>query len=228
MVADSSTRLVMFDCDGTLVDSQHAIVSSMAAAFRAQGLKEPPALAVRRVVGLPLGEAISNLLPAGATGDLEDLTAGYKDAFNALRQRPDYEEPLYPGVGEVLDALAARGIPLGVAPGKSRRGLVATLESHGLLERFATLKTADDGPGKPNPDILNDAMAETGAIPDTTIMIGDTTYDIGMAVSARALSIGVAWGYHRTEELVAMGASRFADEFVDLPTVIAELWGDKP
>ncbi len=225
MAYDSSTRLVIFDCDGTLVDSQHVIVEAMNQAFRAHALDEPPARSTRRTVGLPLGEAIARLLPEGAEEHVEPVTTAYKEAAFALRQHPNHDEPLYPGVGDVLDILRNRQFLLGVATGKSRRGLDATLERHGLRDHFATLKTADDGPGKPNPDILNHAMAETGAVPDSTIMIGDTTYDIAMAVRAGMQSIGVTWGYHAPEELVATGASHIAETFDELPAVIADIWG---
>ncbi|NKB59210.1 MAG: HAD-IA family hydrolase [Alphaproteobacteria bacterium] len=228
MVQASPTHLIVFDCDGTLVDSQHVIVEAMNAAFRAHALDAPDAVATRRTVGLHLGEAITRLLPDGAEDHLEDVAASYKEVSFALRNAPDHEEPLYPGVYDVLQSLLGQQFQLGVATGKSRRGLVATLERHGLRDHFVTLKTSDDGPGKPNPDILNDAMAETGASPESTIMIGDTTFDITMAVRARAQSIGVAWGYHAPEELTAVGASQIAETFTDLPAVIAGLWGITP
>lgn len=228
MVQVSPTRLVVFDCDGTLVDSQHVIVEAMNTAFRTHSLQEPEAAATRRTVGLPLGEAIGRLLPDGSENRLEDVVGSYKEASFALRNQPGHEEPLYPGVVNVLEMLLEQEFKLGVATGKSRRGLLATLERHGLSDHFVTLKTADDGPGKPNPDILNDAMAETGAAPETTIMIGDTTFDIAMAVRARAKSIGVVWGYHAPDELVAVGATQIAQTFEDLPAVIADLWSTRP
>lgn len=223
----AAVRLVVFDCDGTLVDSQHAIVAAMQGAFAAHGLVAPPALAVRRTVGLPLDEAVARILPAGAQHRRAAVVRSFRDLAGELGAAPDHQEPLYPGTRKVLENLAAQGIALGVATGKSRRGLTATLERHELLPLFATLKTADDGPGKPNPQILFDAMAETGAAPQSTIMIGDTTFDIAMAAQARALSIGVAWGYHEVDELVDAGAPRIAGDFVDLPDIIAGLWGHK-
>lgn len=226
MTQNSPNRLVVFDCDGTLVDSQHAIVEAMKTAFRHHALAEPPAEATRRTVSLSLGEAVGRLLPAGAQDKLDGVVAQYKEAAYILRQQPEHEEPLYPGVVQVLQSLLSKGYYLGVATGKSRRGLQATLERHALHDHFITLKTADDGPGKPNPDILQDAMAETGAVPETTLMIGDTTFDIVMAVRARAQAIGVAWGYHAPEELTAAGAVHVAGTFTDLPAVIAGLWGE--
>ena len=221
----AAVRLVVFDCDGTLVDSQHAIVTAMQGALAAHGLAAPQALAVRRTAGLPVDDAVARLLPVGAQDRLAGIARSFRDLAGELRAQPDHQEPLYPGTRKVLETLAAQGIALGVATGKSRRGLKATLERHELLPLFATLKTADDGPGKPHPQILFDAMAETGAAPQSTIMIGDTTFDISMAARARALSIGVAWGYHEVDELVGAGAPRIAENFVDLPEIIAGLWG---
>lgn len=218
-------RLVVFDCDGTLVDSQHAIVEAMNAAFRTHDLVAPAARATRRVVGLPLAEAIGRLLPEGTQDRRARVAETYRQAFFALRRKPDHEEPLFPGAIDALDALRRNGFQLAVATGKSRRGLDATLERHGLNDRFVALKTADDGPGKPNPDILHDAMSETGAVPETTVMIGDTTFDIVMAVRAKARAIGVSWGYHEPQELIANGALRIAERFSELPELIAGLWG---
>lgn len=217
-------RLVVFDCDGTLVDSQHSIVEAMTLAFAGHGLPSPEAVSVRRVVGLALPEAVARLLPAAAMDRLDSVTAAYKDAFFDIRNRPDHDEPLYPGTRDVLETLHEAGVVLGVATGKSRRGLAAVLERHNIRDRFVTLKTADDGPGKPNPDILLDAMSETGAVPESTVMIGDTTYDMEMARRARAMSIGVAWGYHPAEELKAVGAMRIAGQFGELPEMINGLW----
>jgi phosphoglycolate phosphatase len=194
-------RLVVFDCDGTLVDSQHAIVEAMGIAFRETGLEEPDPAAVRHVVGLVLEEAMARLLP-GALPELHRQTAAaYRRAFRNLRNRPDHQEPLFEGVPAVLEALARSGTLLGIATGKSRRGLVATLEQHGLGDKFVTLQTVDDNPGKPAPDMLRRAMADAGTGPAETAMVGDTVYDIEMARNAGTAAIGVAWGYHAAEEL---------------------------
>ncbi len=227
MSVDTPLRLVVFDCDGTLVDSAHTIVAAMVETWRAYGLDRPPApRAVREVIGLPLQEAIARLYPEGDAEDHRRLTAHYRNAFRTLREAPDHDEPLYPGVVEALDALARTEILLGVATGKSRRGLLATLRRHGLHERFAVLKTADDGPGKPNPDILLDAIAEAGAVPETTAMVGDTVFDMEMATKAGAAAIGVNWGYHEAEELHAAGARCVLRSFDDLLPALAGVWGE--
>jgi phosphoglycolate phosphatase len=203
---DARVRLAVFDCDGTLVDSQHSIVACMSAAFVAAGLAAPTAEAVRRVVGLPLAASVARLNPLLALAECQRVAELYKQAFTDMRRDGPIEEPLFPGVRELLGALEAEGVLLGVATGKGRRGLRITLEQHGLLGRFATLQTADDAPGKPDPEMLRRAMAEAGADPATTAMIGDTTYDMVMALRAGTAAIGVGWGYHPPEELKAAGA----------------------
>lgn len=202
----AAIRLAVFDCDGTLVDSQHSIVACMTAAFAAAGLAAPTAEAVRRVVGLPLAASVAKLSPLLAMAECERVAELYKEAFTDMRRDNPIDEPLFPGIRELLDVLEAEGVVLGVATGKGRRGLRITLEHHGLLNRFTTLQTADDAPGKPHPEMLRRAMAETGADPAATAMIGDTTFDILMALNARTAAIGVGWGYHPAEELKAAGA----------------------
>jgi phosphoglycolate phosphatase len=221
----SSPCLAVFDCDGTLVDSQHNIVAAMTEAWRVFGLEPVTGGAVRRVVGLPLVDAIAILFPNGERRDHIALSDLYKNAFRNLRQQPDHHEPLYPGAADALNRLEADGVLLAVATGKSRRGLVATLDRHGLVGRFTVLKTADDAPGKPNPDMLLAAMGETGATPETTVMIGDTVFDIEMAVNARIPAIGVSWGYHDPAELVSAGANEIVERFGDVVRAVTGIWG---
>jgi phosphoglycolate phosphatase len=121
--------------------------------------------------------------------------------------------------------LDSAGVLLGVATGKSRRGLEATLERHGLLDCFGSLKTSDDGPGKPNPTILLDAMRELGVEPENTVMIGDTVFDITMAANAKVTSIGVGWGYHEVSELKSAGAETTLQSFHQLEDSLRKIWG---
>lgn len=217
-------RLVIFDCDGTLVDSQHHIVSAMHSAFAANGLGLPEADSVRRTVGLPLEVAIERLLLPIGLKALDDVVAAYKVAAVAQRLEPDHEEPLFPGLVPVLDRLEAGGFLLGVATGKARRGLNFTLATHGLTERFVTLQTCDVVPaGKPAPDMVLQAMAETGAVAASTIVVGDTTYDMEMARNAGVPAIGVAWGYHDEQILLKAGAVKIIKDFGELPDLAVEL-----
>lgn len=222
----SQLRLAVFDCDGTLVDSQHNIVAAMDVAWTTHGLEPVAAAAVRRVVGLPLLEAIADLYPQGSHDIHLALTETYKEAFHSLRQLPDHHEPLFPGTLEALQAMEEAGYLLAVATGKSRRGLTATLSRHGLENRFVALKTADDGPGKPHPHMLLEAMEESGADADSTLMIGDTIFDIEMARHAKVRSIGVSWGYHDPHELQEAGAAAVIDSFDELAALAGRIMGD--
>ncbi|HYD66631.1 HAD-IA family hydrolase [Azospirillum sp.] len=217
-------RLALFDCDGTLVDSQHAIVDSMTKAWRDHGLGVPDANAVRRMVGLPLQQAIATLAPQLDAEAALEVADSYRDHFFDLRRTGALEEPLFPGILETLDALEGAGVLLGVATGKSRRGLLAVLERHGLRARFVTLQTSDDGPGKPHPDMVFRALSESGVERGGVVMIGDTTYDMQMARNARIAALGVSWGYHAVAELRAAGAGRIVDAGEEIaPAVLALL-----
>jgi phosphoglycolate phosphatase len=216
--------LIMFDCDGTLVDAQAGIIQGVVEAFAAAGLPAPADEAIRRGVGLSLAAAFERLLPEADPDLVARLSALYRDAFVALRQRPAFAEPLYPGTVELLDRLGAAGCVLGIATGKGRRGLRHSLDRHGLLDRFTVLQTSDDAAGKPAPDMLLNAMAATGIGRDRTVMVGDTTFDMLMAGAARVPAVGVSWGYHAPAELLAAGAGRVLDRFADLVPHAAELF----
>jgi phosphoglycolate phosphatase len=209
-------RLALFDCDGTLVDGHAPHRLALAETFAAAGLEAPSEEAARRLIGLGLVETMAALLPdTSAAGHLR-LAEGYKRAFHGLRVRGLVEEPLFPGVPALLDALEADGWLLGIATGKSTRGLDLCLACHGLSRRFVTRQTADLHPSKPHPSMIEAAMAEAGAAPETTMMIGDTSYDMMMARSAGAAAVGVAWGYHPPSELLAAGAHHIAVQPLDI------------
>lgn len=203
-------RLALFDCDGTLVDSQHNICLCMEDAFARAGLPAPTRNATRRIVGLSLLPAVQRLIPDAAHALQVQVAEDYKTAFHRLRGQGLVEEPLFEGIAEALDALESAGWMLGVATGKSDRGLVQCLLSHGLKGRFVTLQTADRHPSKPHPSMIHAAMAEAGSVPETTVMIGDTSFDILMGVAAGTRALGVDWGYHLAEELRAAGAYHVA------------------
>jgi phosphoglycolate phosphatase len=221
-------RLVVFDCDGTLVDSQHAIAHCMDQAFAEHGLDCPGLERTRTIIGLSLPEAITKLAGSTALDDsvIDGITNAYKTAFFTLRQSPDFYEPLFPGVREVIEDLDRRGWLSGVATGKARRGLDAVLARNELEGRFVTLQTCDNHPSKPHPSMLQAAMDETGVDPRYGAMIGDTTYDIEMGRAAGMLAIGVAWGYHEGERLLAAGAHAVIDHFDQLADVLDGLWAE--
>jgi len=214
-----SVRLAVFDCDGTLVDGQAAVCEAMETAFASAGLPAPPRGDIRRIVGLSLPVAIRKLSPDADEDAQAALVDGYRQAFFTARQEGRVNEPLFEGIRELLTGLHGSGWRLGVATGKSDRGLLGCLANHGIADLFTTLQTADRHPSKPHPSMIEQAIAEALARPETTVMIGDTAFDIEMALAARARAIGVAWGYHAPEELLAAGAEAVAES----PAQLAEL-----
>ena len=214
------TRLAIFDCDGTLVDSGATIHRALGAAFIAHGHACPPQHVTRKVIGLSLDEAMAALIP---DADHAALSATYKEAFVAMRSAGEVEEPLFEGMIELLDAMTSAGWVLGVATGKSARGLRHVLAAHGLSERFVTLQTADGNPSKPHPGMALAAMAEAGALAQDTVFIGDTAWDMGCARAAGCGAIGVGWGYHDHDEMIAMGAHDVADAPAEV-VALAEKW----
>lgn len=220
-------RLVIFDLDGTLVDSQAHILAAMEGAFSALSLTCPGRDAVLSIVGLSLPQAFLRLVPDLPPDVRDRLVAAYKQAFFDLRQAgdPAAATPLYPGARAALDRLAAQDtVLLAIATGKSRRGVDAVLETHGLARYFQSLQVADDHPSKPHPSMVLTALAETGVDAQNALMLGDTTYDMEMAAAARVAGLGVAWGYHTPDGLHAAGARRVLDDFNGLDEALTQLW----
>ncbi len=217
-------KLVIFDCDGTLVDSQHMICAAMHNAYVAHNLPCPPRERLLSIVGLSLDEAFLRL--AGAElHPVQSLATRYKDAFHALRASGAHMEPLYPGAREAIETLAQRDrVMLGIATGKSVRGVRLVLGHHGLIDHFVTLQTADTAPSKPHPEMVLAAMREAGVAPSDTIVVGDTVYDIEMARAANAAAIGVSWGYHPAADLHAAGAHAVIDTFEQLLPTLELMW----
>ncbi len=199
-------RLAIFDCDGTLVDSQHSIVAAMQGAFDAAAMPCPARADILSIVGLSLPQAMARLLPDADMGFHDLMVAHYKRCFFDMRAAGAVREPLYEGISDLLDALDAAGWLLAIATGKSDRGLAAVLAYHDLSRRFVSLQTADRHPSKPHPAMIDAALAETGAQAEHAVMIGDTSFDMVMACAAGVRPLGVGWGYHGADELTAAGA----------------------
>ena len=206
----TNLRLIIFDVDGTLVDSQAHILAAMEVAFASEGLPPPDRRAVLSIIGLSLPQAMARLAP---DADAVALTEAYKSSFAHARMRASDPAPLYPGVRDGLDRLHRAGLLLGTATGKSRRGLAHMVAHHGLQDHFVTLQCADDHPSKPHPSMVLQAMDEAGVGPTDTVMIGDTTFDIDMGRAAGVAVIGVSWGYHPVADLTACGAEVVVDDF---------------
>ncbi len=220
---NSPLRLAIFDLDGTIVDSKANIVRAVHEAAVNMKVAPPPLHEIPRVIGLSLTEALGRLFPALEPPRLMELDRAYRDCFNRFRTETGFSEPLFDGTHEVLDALDAQGVLLGIATGKAMRGVRHVLERHGLARRFVTIQTPEHAPGKPHPEMIFRAMAETGAAPAHTVMIGDTSYDILMARAAGVSALGVAWGNHPAAELQAAGAHLLVDRLSDLMHAISSL-----
>jgi phosphoglycolate phosphatase len=214
-------RLAIFDCDGTLVDSGGSIYQALAETFADHGIALPPPRECHRVIGLSLVEAMAALVPDAAPDDHAHLAETYKVKFFEARAGGRVEEPLFDGIAQLLDALEADGWLLAVATGKSDRGLGHCLACNGMAGRFVSLQTADRHPSKPHPSMALQAIAEAGAAPETTVVIGDTIYDMGMARAAGATGIGAGWGYHDAHELLAGGALAVAEQPLDVLSAVA-------
>jgi phosphoglycolate phosphatase len=222
-ISNAALRLAVFDCDGTLVDSAHSIISSMQAACSNLGHHQPESGDIRRTVGLPVEDAVARLFPEMKHDHVWAVREEFRKIFVRLRDKGEIHEPLYDGVVEMLRALDGAGWLLGVATGKSLSGLKSTLNIHDLHHHFVTLQTADLSIGKPDPDMLHKAMRDTGVDKKRTVMIGDTSFDMEMARNAGTLAIGVTWGYHDVEELLEAGAQGVVANFFQIPQAIADL-----
>jgi phosphoglycolate phosphatase len=212
-------RLVVFDVDGTLIDSQHHIHAAMSSAFSGLGLAVPDLPAVLSIVGLSLPEAVARLARGHGPAEQAAIVAAYKASFSEGRERAAAQP--YPGALAAIERLAGRpGVVLGVATGKSRRGLDHVFGALSIAGHFRTIQVADDHPSKPHPSMLHAALAETGCQAADAVMIGDTTYDIAMGRAAGMPTIGVTWGYHAAGDLHAAGASVLIDRFDALDDVL--------
>lgn len=215
-------KLVLFDCDGTLVDSAHVIYRCMQASFDDHGFVPPSLSETKSIIGLSLHDAIEILLKDQKTEQLDKMVQDYKDHFFKIRTQENLLEPLYDGIRDLLDQLKKQDeLILGVVTGKSTRGLIAILEGHGLKDHFLPIRTADDCPSKPHPAMITECCDEVGIDASSTYVIGDSTFDMDMANHAKAKSIGVDWGYASVAELKNSGANHI----ISKPSEIIDIIG---
>ncbi|WP_417671533.1 HAD-IA family hydrolase [Roseibium sp.] len=209
--------LVIFDCDGTLADSQNSILHGLSVGYEAVGLPMPDRRTALSIVGLSLERAFLTLVGDENAHLVPQMSAAYRQSKVARRQSGEDFDPLYPGTREALDRLSSKDdVLLGIATGKARRGVDHLLKVHDLEGRFVTIQTADTSPSKPHPDMILQAMAETGAEPARTVMVGDTSFDMEMACSAGTHALGVSWGYHDHDRLLGGGAHTVINHFNEL------------
>jgi phosphoglycolate phosphatase len=205
-------KLVLFDCDGTLVDSAGLIHEVMARTFEDFGLARVSLDATKGIIGLTLDIAIARLMHQPHVDDRAlAMTAHYKKIYGGVRAEMDFREPLFPGIKALIATLSARdAVILGAVTGKSRRGLDQICASHGYEKTFFVSRTADDCPSKPHPAMVTECCSQAGIDPKDTIVVGDAIYDMQMARSAGAAAIGVSWGYASVSELIKAGADHIA------------------
>jgi phosphoglycolate phosphatase len=217
-----TVKIAIFDCDGTLVDSQANICMAMEHAFEGAGRTPPLRQDIRRVVGLSLVESMRVLLPHADDKSHDELAEHYRGAFLNLRNNGLVDEPLYDGMAALLSELDEDGWNLGVATGKSDRGLIRCLDHHAITGLFVTLQTADRHPSKPHPSMVYQALADAGADARNAVVIGDTVFDIHMGRAAGTRTVGVNWGYHRVAELREAGADYIAESMDDLKAYLKD------
>lgn len=220
-------KLVVFDVDGTLIDSLAHIKNAMRLAFEHCGQFVPDEGAVRSIIGLSLPQAMQRLAPETSEAQQSELVEAYKTSF----QRSETTEvrvdaPLFPGARDALDRLKARDdVLLGVATGKSRRGLIRMIGVHALDGYFVTTQVADDHPSKPHPSMLEQCLSDTGVDARDAVIIGDTSFDMEMGRHAGFGTIGVRWGYHPDEELAPF-TDVMISGFEELDSAVENLlWG---
>jgi phosphoglycolate phosphatase len=222
---DSPLRLVIFDVDGTLIDSQAFILAAMRRAFAAARRAAPSDSATLGIVGLSLPEAMEVLVPGIAAPERDSLAQLYKQSFLALRRESggEAQSPFYPGARDTLTRLDGAGWLLSIATGKARRGLDHMLDAHGLRRLFVGTQTADDAPSKPHPGMVLNCLAATGTQAHRAVVVGDTEFDMAMARAAGARAVGVGWGYHGPDRLRAGGADTIVEDFAALDAVLDAL-----
>ncbi len=216
-------KLIIFDCDGTIVDSEKLIVTAMITAFEAQSLSPPASADIRRIIGLSLPLAVEMLLNESNPDLIAKVSNGYKEAYSDLRDQKGHPEPMFDGALELIRKLNSTDhYILGIATGKSMRGVERLLDRFELAHVFQTIQTSDNAPSKPNPAMLHQAMTETGIEKQNAVMIGDTTFDMEMALNARVPAIGVTWGHHQRHELALHSPRYIIDEFHLLEQTIVQ------
>lgn len=216
-------KLVIFDMDGTLVDGAKAAVPAMQFAFESVNLPPPNGKLIRDMIGLSIPQGIRHIINSFndlrqiSDSEVEQIGETYKNYFYQARMIDKHPMPLYDGALKALAELHAQDeILLSIATGASRRGVNAFLDKYELNDLFFTSKCATECPSKPHPDMILQAMNETGVVAANTIMIGDTSFDMQMAKAANVYAIGVSWGYHHHETIKQAGADVIVEDYEQL------------
>jgi phosphoglycolate phosphatase len=215
-------ELIVFDWDGTLMDSEATIVDCLQMAAKDLGYACPDSESARDVIGLGLHQAVAMLFPEATDAEVDALANQYRQHFLKKDREPS---PLFPGARSLLEELASAGYFLAVATGKSRRGLDMELESTGLGKLFQTTRCADEAFSKPHPQILLDVLDFLGMESRQALVVGDTEYDMQMAVNAGSDAIGISHGVHTPERLLQHGAQTVVDHLPQISDWLAAAAG---
>lgn len=224
MTDDSPLHLVIFDYDGTLVDSHAGFHRAFAAAFVALGMEPPEEEETRALIGLPLREAVSRFLPSPSREVLSEFSRAMRAARDFMRSNNQPPDRLVPGTRVVLEMFERAEILMAIATNKSRHGLEESLQQHDIDKFFVATRTADDCSPKPNPDMVEELLAATGVEPDYAVVIGDTTVDMDLAHNAGVAAIGVTWGFHDARTLIDGGAMAVIDRYAELDKALRHVW----
>ena len=215
-------RLIVFDCDGTLVDSQQTIITATEAAMSAHDFDAPPRRDILYAVGLPIDVALRRHAPDATDDQILNMLDVYRDTYQQLVQQNDRGQVMFDGMREQIVELGQMDDTLlGIITMKSRRGLQRVVDAYDIRDYFQVLKSADDGPGKPAPDLMLDSMSEIGVTASQALMVGDTSFDTMMAKAAGAKAIGVGWGYQTIDEMLDSGADVIAETHEELRDILS-------
>ena len=217
-------KLALFDYDGTIVDSAGMIVQGAIEAFRMCGLPDPDPQKVRENIGRPLAVALDVYMPVGYTVTPEQISEAYRSWYAEQGRLGLQNEPLYPGMVEVIHELKSNDWLIGIATNKSRIGLTNGLAKHNLSNIFDITLSTDENIAKPNPAMALRAMKELGVEEKYSVIIGDTINDIGLGVNSGITSIGVTWGYNNRKLLMSAGANHLVDNAQDLSKLMNKLF----
>ena len=213
-------KLALFDYDGTIVDSAIMIVEGAIAAFRMCGLPDPDPEKVRENIGKPLAIALDDYMPSGYNVKPEQISDAYRSWYAEQGRLGLQNEPLYPGMVDLINELKLNEWFVGIATNKSRIGLTNGLAKHNLSDKFDITLSTDENIPKPNPAMAIKAMEELGVNKNSCVIIGDTINDIGLGVNAGITSVGVTWGYNDKNLLSSAGASYLVNNASELSTLM--------
>ncbi|MEM7070702.1 MAG: HAD-IA family hydrolase [Pseudomonadota bacterium] len=220
MQTSQTTPLIIFDFDGTLVNSLYAITDTLKKTFELEKLNPPNPQAIRQIIGLSIPQAILKLKPNCDAKLLDKLCAHYHRLIVQPNSQFLNDPPLYDGIKELLDYLYKQGYCLAIATGMGRKKLDQELDRLAITLYFTITRCADDGPSKPDPQNLLDIIKFCNALPQNTMMIGDSSFDMEMAIRANIKALGVSWGYHNRQMLYQSGAISVVDQACDIVSFI--------